>query len=147
MREIKFKAKRLDNKEWIYGYYFIKYEENPEMIVRNDFITLPKEYHFIKAPSIFIGLDSTIDYEIDPETLCQFTGLKDKNGKEIYDGHIVEVEFGSHGSNSKFVAHIKWCEINKGFRYVFTDSDEKIYIDNNEYNILKIKIIGNIHEQ
>ena len=72
MREIKFRGKRLDNGEWIEGdllrmngHWFIFLDPAPE------------------------GIDK---YAVDPATVGEFTGLKDKNGKEIYErGDVMEI--------------------------------------------------------
>jgi uncharacterized phage protein (TIGR01671 family) len=82
-REIKFRGQRIDNNEWVYGYYY-------KDIQRNSFVPekpILWEKHFIRlleADGIFLA------YEVKPETIGQFTGLYDRREKEIYKKDIVK---------------------------------------------------------
>lgn len=68
-REIKFRGKRVDNGEWVYGHL-------------NGWVTDGKPVSAIITPEeVFI---------LDPSTVGQYTGLKDKNGKDIYEGDEIQ---------------------------------------------------------
>lgn len=73
MREIKFKAKRLDDNSWVFGYF---YKENGNTYI-------------IENRQEESKLNRNIAYQVDPETVCQFTGLKDYENKDIYEGDIL----------------------------------------------------------
>ena len=91
MREILFKAKRIDNGKWVEGYYYKMSETT--YCFKEDYERKPvPEHHYILQERITDwGLPNRIvQIEIDPETLCQFTGLYDKNGKKIWENDIFQ---------------------------------------------------------
>ena len=123
-REIKFRGKRIDNGEWFFG----------------DLMKLHTEIE-LDARYIHSGVNQPVmndfweDFqEVIPESVGQFTGLHDKNGKEIYEGDIIVRGFNSN------IMEVVWIKELAMFISRGLDCHD------NPYLWFDYEIIGNIHD-
>lgn len=97
--------------------------------------------------------DNGVSYTVVPETIGQFTGLHDKNGKEIYEGDIVEFDYTFFYGNfdTKTVRCRVDFEIDGIFLNVLYINNEKVSEENPQYFMLSeltyndTEVIGNIY--
>lgn len=140
MREILFKAKRLDNGEWTQG-DLMQHEESGRCIIGGIFAI--GKYGYI----------DTDYHEVDPETVCQFTGLTDSKGKEVFEGDILKffeknelyewigrVEFGNPNGGYTWGWQLVWMSGEK------PTADTLLWFDMEESGAYN-KVIGNIHDK
>ena len=142
MRDIEFRGKRTDNGEWVYGYYYkAKYYRTDDELC--DYITVPHPNEY-NVPSS--------NYVVDPETVGQYTGLKDKNGTKIFEGDIVKCVDANNGGS--FTTIVSFGNPNGKYDWGFQlvqmggdnfNTDILLWVDMEEAGAY-IKVIGNIYD-
>ena len=158
MREILFRGKRMDNGEWVEG-----------SIVTSRENTYPNGFEMITVDGInYDELDSYIpdftSYAVDPNTVGQYTGLTDKNGKGIWEGDIVDL-FGMKGKvvqecGAFGIAFMKTIDydlleskipFNNSANFCFNDNFISLWevfwnYEQDDNPLYEVEVIGNIHD-
>ena len=128
MREFLFKAKRIDNGEWVEGYY-----------IRDQYHIGGKDIIFYRKDSDRFTVYTNI---IDIGTLCQFTGLCDKNGKKIWENDILMAHLDESYPEDVTYETVEWNVA--GWVGCETDSIDRQYLD--KFDLEHYEVVGNIFD-
>lgn len=152
MRNIEFKAKTIDDGRWVYGSYTQMQEDNKN----NPFRQTPyKTYHRIwQYEHGDWNMGGYANYEVIPETVCEFTGLKDKNGEKIFEGDKFKYYEHDGFYLKSFTGYVKYESGSFGF--AVTEDHRILYKSFSPFSrfdelqedfLMHMEIIGSIHDK
>lgn len=121
MREILFRGKRVDNSKWAVG-------------------SLSTEY-YKECGCVMVNPTSDECFKVDPETVGQYTGLKDRNGTRIFEADILEGDL-----EDDLDPGAKWRSVVVWGKFGWNCKGGHVSLPIDEFDIKEGEVIGNIHD-
>lgn len=141
-RKIKFRGKKIDTGEWVFGSLLSLHPDICEVF----FVESVDKYNGVK----------TVVAKVNPDTVGQFTGLLDKDGREIFEGHIISVRMDQCDKVGRFFcktelpeylnAQVKYNERQCRFEIVFQENKEGLISCDIGWNYEEFEVVGNVYD-
>lgn len=135
MREILFRGKRSDNREWVVGFHFCMVHDDNRHV-----------HHFIMPLGADLSSGTTIEkiqVEVNQETVCQYTGLADKYNRKIFEGDIIRYV---NGNGREKIEEIKYNEAYASFCRIRKSEMGSQYLSMDEEIANGCEVVGNIFD-
>lgn len=135
-KDILYKAKRVDNGEWVCG-----------LPIYKNYIRVFTEHEYEDEDGRKIKYSTTKDYQVDPKTMCEFIGLTDKNKNNIFEHDIVDYEDcpASDYYRETIIINRGVIEFENGA--FFVTNRETVEMDDLVYKgVMECSVVGNIFD-
>lgn len=135
-KEILYKAKRVDNGEWVFG-----------LPIYKNYIRVFTEHEYEDEEGRKIKYSTTKDYQVDPKTMCEFIGLIDKNKNKIFEHDIAEYKDCPASDYYRETIIVNRGVIKFEDGAFFVTNRETVEMDDLVYNgVMECSVVGNIFD-